>query len=261
MLAGYRVRRSAEYFLGGRRFGPWVMIGQSFSVGTHAEMPVSLAGAVYSLGASAIWFQWKNLFITPLYWIMAPVFRRIRRTTMVEFTEDRYGSGMGAVYLVFALCFFIINTGSLLKGAGKVIGQATGASAGVNEIVVAMTVMFVVYSFVGRPGRLGLDGCVPGISHHRAVVHADSARLAGRRRTRRDESVAAAVSLLARDAGRHRAVGDRDADRQRSDRHHGAAAAAGVGRHRPRRADLPRRHAVRQLRQARLHGRLGARRA
>jgi Na+/proline symporter len=56
---------------------------------------------------------------------------------------------MGAVYLIFALCFFIINTGSLLKGAGKVIGQATGASAGVNEIVVAMTAMFVIYSFVG----------------------------------------------------------------------------------------------------------------
>src|SRR6266496_5015420 len=149
LMVGFRVRRTAEYFLGGRRFGPWVMIGQSLSVGTHAEMPVSLAGAVYSLGASAIWYQWKNLFITPLYWIMAPVFRRIRRTTMAEFTEDRYGSGMGAVYIVFAVCFFIINIGSLLKGASKVIGQATGASAGVNEIVVAMTVMFVVYSFVG----------------------------------------------------------------------------------------------------------------
>src|SRR5207253_316123 len=74
---------------------------------------------------------------------------RIRRTTMVEFTEDRYGVGMGAVYLVFALCFFLINTGSLLKGAGKVIGQATGATAGVNAIVVAMTALFVLYSFVG----------------------------------------------------------------------------------------------------------------
>src|SRR2546426_5121969 len=149
LMVGFRVRRTAEYFLGERRFGPSVMIAQSLSVGTHAEMPVSLAGAVYSLGASAIWYQWKNLFITPLYWIMAPVFRRIRRTTMAEFTEDRYGSGMGAVYIVFAVCFFIINIGSLLKGASKVIGQATGASAGVNEIVVAMTVMFVVYSFVG----------------------------------------------------------------------------------------------------------------
>jgi Na+/proline symporter len=149
LIAGYRVRKSGEYFLGERRFGPWLMIGQSFGVGTHAEMPVALAGAVYSLGASAIWFQWKNLFITPFYWIMAPVFRRIRRTTMAEFTEDRYGPWMGAIYIVFAVCFLVINTGSMLKGAGKVISQATGGNVGVNEIVVAMTVMFILYSFVG----------------------------------------------------------------------------------------------------------------
>jgi Na+/proline symporter len=149
LFVGYKVRQSGEYFLGGRRFGPWLMIGQSFGVGTHAEMPVALAGAVYTFGASAIWYQWKNLFITPFYWLMAPVFRRMRRTTMAEFIEDRYGSWMGALYIVFALCFFIINTGSMLKGAGKVISQATGGTVGVNEIVVAMTVMFMLYSFVG----------------------------------------------------------------------------------------------------------------
>jgi Na+/proline symporter len=80
---------------------------------------------------------------------MAPVFRRIRRTTMAEFTEDRYGSWMGAIYIVFALCFFIINTGSMLKGAGKVISQATGGTVGVNEIVVAMTGLFMLYSLIG----------------------------------------------------------------------------------------------------------------
>jgi Na+/proline symporter len=149
LIVGYRVRKSGEYFLGGRRFGPWLMMGQSFGVGTHAEMPVALAGAVYSMGASAIWFQWKNLFITPFYWLMAPVFRRIRRTTMAEFTEDRYGSWMGGIYIVFALAYLIINTGSMLKGAGKVISQAAGGGIEVNEIVVAMTVLFMLYSFVG----------------------------------------------------------------------------------------------------------------
>jgi Na+/proline symporter len=149
LAAGYKVRKSGDYFLGGRKFGPWLMIGQSFGVGTHAEMPVALAGAVYSFGASGIWFQWKNLFVTPFYWLMAPFFRRIRRTTMAEFTEDRYGPWMGAIYIVFALCFFIINTGSMLKGAGKVISQATGGTVGVNEIVIAMTVLFMLYSIIG----------------------------------------------------------------------------------------------------------------
>ena len=149
LVVGWRVRKSGEYFLGERTFGPWLMVGQTFGVGTHAEMPVALAGAVYTSGVSAIWFQWKNLFATPFFWIMAPVFRRVRRTTMAEFTEDRYGPWMGGIYIVFALCFLIINTGSMLKGAGKVISQATGGGVGVNEIVVAMTVLFVLYSLVG----------------------------------------------------------------------------------------------------------------
>jgi Na+/proline symporter len=56
---------------------------------------------------------------------------------------------METLYIAFAVCFFIINTGSMLKGAGKVISQATGGGVDANEIVVAMTVMFIIYSFVG----------------------------------------------------------------------------------------------------------------
>jgi len=37
----------------------------------------------------------------------------------------------------------------MLKGAGKVISQATGGNIPVNEIVIAMTVLFILYSFVG----------------------------------------------------------------------------------------------------------------
>jgi len=144
-----KVRSTDHYFLGSRDFGKWLMMGQSFSIGTHAEMPVSLAGAVYGIGFSGIWFQWKNLFVTPFYWIMAPVFRRFRRTTLAEVMEDRYGIWMGALYSLFAIIFFTINMGSMVKGAGKVISQAIGGQIGVNQIVVAMTVVFILYSFMG----------------------------------------------------------------------------------------------------------------
>jgi len=149
VLAGRKVKSTGEYFLGGRRFSKWLIMGQSFGTGTHAEMPVSLAGAVYSFGLSGIWYQWKNLFATPFYWLIAPIFRRVRRTTVAEMIEDRYGPWMGAIYTLFALTFFTINMASMLKGAGKVINQAVGGSVPVNEIVVAMTVVFVLYSFVG----------------------------------------------------------------------------------------------------------------
>ena len=69
IIVGLRVKDTDHYFLGKRKFGKLLMVGQSFGVGTHAEMPVSLAGAVYSFGISGIWYQWKNLFATPFYWI------------------------------------------------------------------------------------------------------------------------------------------------------------------------------------------------
>jgi Na+/proline symporter len=149
IFVGLKVKDTDHYFLGKRQFSKWLMIGQSFGQGTHAEMPVSLVGAVYSFGASGIWYQWKNLFATPFYWVMAPVFRRIRRTTLAEMSEDRYGPWMGNIYTVFALSFFTINTASMLKGAGKVINQATGGQLGVDTVILGMTAVFIAYSFIG----------------------------------------------------------------------------------------------------------------
>jgi Na+/proline symporter len=149
IVASRRVRDTKNYFLGKRHFGKLIMIAQTFGVGTHAEMPVSLSGAVYSFGMSAIWYQWKNLFATPFYWVMAPVFRRVRRTTTAEMIEDRYGAGMSGLYAVFALAFFMINMASILKGAAKVLHQMLGANLGTNSIVLGLAFIFVLYSFVG----------------------------------------------------------------------------------------------------------------
>lgn len=149
MIAIRRVKATADYFLGSRGFNWWLLVGQSFGIGTHAEMPVSLAGAVYQSGYSGLWYQWKNLFITPFYWILAPLFRRFRRTTLGEVYEDRYGTFMGAVYTVFAMAYFIFNMGAMLKGAGKLVSAATAGWVSSNTVVVAMTAAFLAYSFFG----------------------------------------------------------------------------------------------------------------
>jgi len=149
VIAARRVKRTDDYFLGHRSFSVWLVIGQAFGTGTHAEMPVSLAGKVYSSGYAGIWYQWKNLFITPFYWILAPLFRRFRRTTTGEVYEDRYGNFMGMVYAIFALAYFVFNLGAMLKGAGKLVSVATGAAVEPNTVVLLMTGSFLIYSFFG----------------------------------------------------------------------------------------------------------------
>jgi len=149
LYAARRVRQTSDYFLGNRSFNVWLVVGQALGVGTHAEMPVSLAGKVYQSGYAGIWYQWKNLFITPFYWILAPLFRRFRRTTTGEVYEDRYGDWMGAVYVAFALAYFTFNMGAMLKGAGKLVSVASGEAVSANAVVLAMTATFLLYSFVG----------------------------------------------------------------------------------------------------------------
>jgi Na+/proline symporter len=144
-----KTKTSESYFRGDRKFKWYIMIGQAFGVGTHAEMPVAQTGATFSNGFATIWYQWKNMLITPFYWLIAPFYRRSERTTVGEIIEDRYGSSMGLVYSVFAISFFVFNMGVMLQGAAKVISVASGNLVSPNMVVLAMTIAFIIYSFAG----------------------------------------------------------------------------------------------------------------
>jgi SSS family transporter len=144
-----KTRTSGGYFLGGRQLPWWIMIGQAFGTGTHAEGPVGQAGASYQHGFATIWYQWKNMMATPFYWLMAPWYRRSNRTTVGEIVEDRYGQCLGFIYSIFAIMYFVFNQGAMLKGAGKVIAVATNNAMTPNEVVLSMTGAFLIYSFFG----------------------------------------------------------------------------------------------------------------
>ncbi|MDX2249153.1 MAG: sodium:solute symporter family protein [Bacteroidia bacterium] len=144
-----RTRTSDGYFMGGHKLKWWTMMGQAFGTGTHAEMPVGLAGASFANGFSTIWYQWKNMLITPFYWFMAPWYRRSERTTIAGMMTDRYGKAIGLFYTIYAVLFFVFTMGVMLMGAAKVISIATGGSISPEGVVVGMTVAFMVYSFVG----------------------------------------------------------------------------------------------------------------
>jgi Na+/proline symporter len=144
-----KIKSSDGYFRGERKFSWWIMMGQAFGTGTHAENFVAQTGASFQLGFASIWYQWKNMVITPFYWLISPWYRRSERTTVGEIVEDRYGRKMGAIYSVFAILFFIFAQGAMLKGAGKVIAVAAGDAISVDGVIIAMTIAFIAYSFFG----------------------------------------------------------------------------------------------------------------
>src|SRR5437868_5849321 len=76
-----KVKTSKEFFVGNRAFGKAVMVAQALGTGTHSDQAVGVAGAAYTSGLSGIWYQWMWLFTTPFYWLLAPLFRRLRVLT------------------------------------------------------------------------------------------------------------------------------------------------------------------------------------
>ncbi len=144
-----RVKTSDGFFRGNRQFRWWIMIGQAFGTGTHAESFVAQTGATFASGFATIWYQWKNMLITPFYWLIAPWYRRSERTTLGEILEDRYGAKFGILYSVFAIVFFVLNQGVMLQGAAKIVAVATGNLISPNGVILAMAVAFLVYSFFG----------------------------------------------------------------------------------------------------------------
>jgi polygalacturonase/Na+/proline symporter len=149
LYANRKVAGTGDYFMGGRRFGRLLMIAQAFGTGTRTEQVVAVSGGAASVGLAAIWFQWLYLFSTPFFWILAPIYRRLRYLTVGDFFEKRFGTAMGATYAAVGLAYFIITTGIMLKGAGVTIEAITGGAVSTEAAVIAMVLFFVVYSITG----------------------------------------------------------------------------------------------------------------
>ncbi len=144
-----RVKDTADFFMAGRRFGKVFMVFFSFGAGTSGNDAVGVSSKTYTNGLSGIWYQWLWLFATPFYWIIAPVFRRMRALTTGDYFEYRYGEKTAMLYAVVGIAQLTVNMGILLRGAGATITAISGEAIPTTWAIIVMTVMFVFYGVAG----------------------------------------------------------------------------------------------------------------
>lgn len=153
MAAGLWAARKAKgvggYFMGNRSFGKFFMVMHAFGTGTHTDQAVSVAGASYKLGFAGIWYQYLNLFLTPFYWIVAPLLRRMRYLTTADFFEHRYSRSLSVFYALFGLFYFAMQIGLMLLGTGKTASAITGGAVSSEVAIGVMTVLFLSYGLAG----------------------------------------------------------------------------------------------------------------
>ncbi|HEU0121096.1 MAG TPA: sodium:solute symporter family protein [Bryobacteraceae bacterium] len=144
-----KVKNIDDYYTGGQSFGRLLMILYAFGAGTHADSAVGVTSQSYRLGMAGIWYQWIQIFNTPLYWLLSPVFRRARCTTTADFYEMRYGPSLGLLYGFMGI---VVNIGYLsvaLLGSAKLIESLTNGYVGATTATIAMTAAFLLYSIMG----------------------------------------------------------------------------------------------------------------
>jgi Na+/proline symporter len=157
------VKSSTSFFISERKFGSLMMMFFNFGTGTHSDQAVGVAAKTFHVGASGMWYQLLWLFSTPLYWVIAPMFRRMRAVTTSDFFEARFDRSVAVLYAVVAIMNLVVNIAVMLKGSSAMITAVTGGAIDPFYAVMAMTVMFVTYGVAGGLNAAVVTDLIQGI--------------------------------------------------------------------------------------------------
>lgn len=159
---GRRISGLNDFFMP-RKFGKGMMIMHAFGTGTASDQAVTVSSATFRAGLSGIWYQWLWLFVTPFYWLIAPIFRRFRAITTADVYELRYDRSVGVLFAIVGMVNMCIKIGVMLVGAGALVDAGTGGLINANMAIIAVTVMFVVYGAAGGLGAAIVTDYIQGI--------------------------------------------------------------------------------------------------
>ncbi len=155
ILAMKRTKTQSDYFLGGRSFGKLLQTFAAFGAGTGAHEPVLVGRAVWSSGLSGVWSAMQWLFVTPMYWITAVWYRRMRHLTLGDWFVERYESrALGAAFTVYALVFYMAFLSTMLTAIAKfavpLLGVETIGGWPVSHVIVPILAITVIgYGVLG----------------------------------------------------------------------------------------------------------------
>jgi Na+/proline symporter len=152
----------AEFFMP-RRFGKIMMIMSAFGAGTASDQAVSVASATFRSGLSGIWYQWLWLFVTPFYWLIAPIFRRLRAVTTADAYALRFDGSVAVLFSMVGIASIAVKIGLMLKGTGALVEAGTGAKVDPNLAIVVTAGLFLLYGMAGGLAAAIVTDFVQGI--------------------------------------------------------------------------------------------------
>jgi Na+/proline symporter len=153
----------AEFFMP-RRFGKGMMVMNAFGTGTASDQAVTVASATFRNGLAGIWYQWLWLLPTPFYWVIAPIFRRLRCVTTADAYRLRFGPSVAWLFAVVGVVGMAVKIGLMLKGMEALVVSGTGAKEINGQLVILVTAgLFVAYGVAGGLAAAVVNDFVQGL--------------------------------------------------------------------------------------------------
>ena len=145
-----------EYFLGGRKMGPWVSALSAGASDMSAWVLMGLPASIYALGVGQVWIAIGLAIGYTLSWIfLAPRLRRYSiaakdSITIPQYLTNRFLSGSHTLQIICAVIFLIAYTvyaASSIKACGTLFNTVIGIDSRVAMYLAAAII--VSYTFLG----------------------------------------------------------------------------------------------------------------
>ncbi len=125
VVCARRLKAPVEYFTGGRRTGLFQLIMFAFGSGTSTDSQASVMSGSWRAGLSGLWWQFLWLPITPFYWILAPLLRRMRAVTTADFFAMRFGRSTSLLYSIYGMIICVVMMAGILFASARLLNVLT----------------------------------------------------------------------------------------------------------------------------------------
>jgi len=170
LWASRRTEDETDFYLGGRKLGPWVTAISASASSSSAWTLLGVSGAAFTWGISAIWLVPATVsgFIINWAWIGPRLMKQSREDGSVTLTEFLAAGSAGNVRaaivhlssaaIIFAFTFYIA---SQFQGAGLAFASSFGLRADVAIAVGAAII--VAYTLMGGFWAVSVTDLVQGL--------------------------------------------------------------------------------------------------
>ena len=168
--ASRRTHSSSDFFLGGRKVGPWVT-GISYSASASSAWTLlGVSGAAFAIGPSVVWVALGSLsgMVVAWWWIAPKLLEASHQqqlTTFIDYLSAPNENGRSDVLVqssaVVILIAFVFYIAAQFQGAGLAVTEVFAVSDTLAILCGALVIL--IYTWLGGYWAVSLTDAIQGV--------------------------------------------------------------------------------------------------